>query len=386
MKPVVIVGTGLAGYTAAREFRKHDGDTPLVIVTADDGTSYSKPMLSNAFARGKTAAALAQASAEDMATQLAAEVRTQRRVAALDAEARTLTLDDGETLAAERIVLALGARQADPGLAGDAAEKVLAVNDLASYGRVRAALEDARRVVLIGGGLIGCEFANDWIGAGYDITVIESSAGPMGTMLPPEAGDHLRRSLVNAGINLVCGRAVAAVEQAHEGLVVRDDAGDGYAADVVVRAIGLRPNTALTAAAGLAVGRGIRTDRTLQTSAPGIYALGDCAEVDGVLLPFILPINHCARALGATLAGQPTEVDYPVMPVIVKTPACPIQLYAPPPEVAGDWQETAAEDGVRGEFLDGEGRPRGFVLTGAAVQEKSEYGRRVSGYFANRGS
>lgn len=384
MKPVVIVGSGLAGYNTAREFRKHDDQTPLIIVTADDGTSYSKPMLSNALARGKMPAQLAQATAQQMADQLGAELLTERRVTRLDTAQRTLELDNGRRLEAGRIVLAIGAHQAEPKLDGDAVDTVFAINDLDAYARVREALEGARRVVLIGGGLIGCEFANDWAGAGYDITVIEPCDWPMGTMLPPSAGAHLRRALGGAGVNVTCGRAATAVEHGDDGLIVRDDAGEAHAADVVVRALGLRPNTELAAAARLETGRGIRTDRALETSAPGIHALGDCAEVDGVVLPFVLPLNHCARALGATLAGDRTEVDYPVMPVIAKTPACPIQLYAPPAGVAGEWHERADDDGVRGEFRDTAGRLRGFVLTGAAVQDKGQYVEQVPGYFANR--
>lgn len=384
MKPVVIVGTGLAGYTTAREFRKHDDQTPLIIVTADDGTSYSKPMLSNALARGKTAAELAQATADQMAQQLGAELVTERRVTELDADERILTLDDGRSIEAARIVLGIGAHQAQPELDGNAVDEVFAVNDLDAYARVRQALDGARRVVLIGGGLIGCEFANDWVGAGYEVTVIEPCDWPMGTMLPETAGVHLRRALGDAGVNVLCGRAATAVERGDDELVVHDDTGARHAADVVVRALGLRPNTALAAAAGLETGRGIRTDRALETSAPGIHALGDCAEVDGIVLPFVLPLNHCARALGPTLAGERTEVDYPVMPVIAKTPSCPIQLYAPPAGVAGEWQERADDDGVRGEFRDDAGRLRGFVLTGAAVQEKGQYVDQVPGYFANR--
>ena len=383
MKPVVIVGTGLAGYTTAREFRKHDTETPLVLVTADDGTSYSKPMLSNAFARGKTPGDLAMASAADMAAQLDADIRTHRRVETLDAGARRLTLDDGASIEAARIVLGIGAAQIDPGLAGDGVADVHAVNDLGSYAAVRSALADARRVVLIGGGLIGCEFANDWLRAGYEVTVLDPCDYPMGTMLPPLAGESLRSALTGQGVRFVAGRAGRAVERDGGALVVHDDAGGRHPADVVVRAIGLRPQTGLARAAGLDTNRGISTDRALETSAPGIHALGDCAEVDGVVLPFIMPINHCARALGATLAGERTEVDYPVMPVIAKTPCCPVQLYAPPATVAGEWSEEQTEGGTRSLFRDASGRLRGFCLTGAAVQEKGEWIPQVPRTFDN---
>ena len=92
----------------------------------------------------------------------------------------------------------------------------------------------------------------------------------------------------------------------------------------------LRPRTSLAHEAGLAVNRGIVTNRLLATSAPNVHALGDCAEVDGHTLPYVMPIMQQARALAATLAGTPTPVLYPAMPVIVKTPACPTVVCPPP--------------------------------------------------------
>ncbi len=261
MHPVVIVGTGHAGYAAAREFRKHDATTPLVMVTADDGTSYTKPMLSNAMARGKTPAELAQASATEMGEQLDARMITHARVTSIDAANRRLHFSDGGELDAAKIVLGIGANQIDPHLSGDGAEDVLAVNDLDSYARAREALEHARRVVLIGGGLIGCEFANDWVNAGYEVTIIEALDYPMGRALPPQAGAALRSALLDTGVNVVTGRKVTAVERDGEGLVVVDDGDERHPADVAVRALGLRPRTRLAEEAGIEVGQGIRTDR-----------------------------------------------------------------------------------------------------------------------------
>ncbi|MDZ7828588.1 MAG: FAD-dependent oxidoreductase [Halofilum sp. (in: g-proteobacteria)] len=238
---------------------------------------------------------------------------------------------------------------------------------------------------MIGGGLIGCEFANDWSKAGYEVTILEPLDRPLGRMLPPLGGEALAASLRDAGVQLVTGRAAAAIDRRDGGLVVRDDAGEEYPADVVVRAIGLRAHTRLAADAGLATNRAIVTDRFLETSAPGIFALGDCAEVDGIHLPFIMPIQQCARALGPTLAGNRTEVDYPVMPVIAKTPACPVQLYGPPAAVEGEWQEEQVEGGgTRSLFHDRDGNLRGFALTGAAVQEKGHWAKQVPGWFDNR--
>jgi rubredoxin-NAD+ reductase len=319
-----------------------------------------------------------------MAADLDAEIRTRTRVTALDPADRRLMLDDGSVLEASRIALGLGADQADPGLAGDGADAVHAVNDLANYARVREALTDARRVVLIGGGLIGCEFANDWVKAGLEVTIIEPCSYPMGTMLPPAAGAQLRQALTGQGVRFVGGRAGQAVERASDGLVVHDNAGERHPADVVVRAIGLRPRTRLASEAGLDTGRGIATDRYLATSGAGIHAMGDCAEVDGVVLPFVMPINHCARALAATLTGEPTPVEYPVMPVIAKTSCCPVQLYQPPHGIDGDWSEEDLDGGTRSLFYAADGALRGFCLTGTAVREKGHWSQQVPPVFDNR--
>src|SRR6185295_6964404 len=129
------------------------------------------------------------------------------------------------------------------------------------------------------------------------------------------------------------------------------DDGTMLTADVVLSAIGLRPNCELAQAAGLAVNCGIVVDRNLLTSVPDVYALGDCAEVGGLVLPFIMPITHAARALSATLAGKPSPLTYPAMPVLVKTHACPTIVSPPAPGAAGEWQVTQDPEGVRSLYV-----------------------------------
>ena len=141
-------------------------------------------------------------------------------------------------------------------------------------------------------------------------------------------------------------------------------------ADVVLSAIGLRPRTLLAQAAGIPVGRGIQTNGLLETGAPNVYAMGDCAEVEGLNLPYVQPLMVQARALAATLTGTPTAVVYPAMPVMVKTPAHPVAVLPPKPGVAGGWKVECGEAGICALHTDAAGRLQGFVLTG------SETGRR----------
>ncbi|MBI3935991.1 MAG: FAD-dependent oxidoreductase, partial [Betaproteobacteria bacterium] len=275
MDPVVVIGSGLAGYNAAREFRRLDKQTPLLVVTADSGEFYSKPMLSNALAAGKTPEAIPLSSAGQMAAQLAAAVRTRARVSALDTTRREVIID-GESIRYSKLVLALGAGQIRVPLAGDAADTVMTVNSLDDYARLRAAIQDKRRIAIVGAGLIGCEFANDLAANGYQVDVIDVAAQPLPRLLPPAGAEMLRRSLAGLGVTWHLGTTVASVERAADGLHVTLANGDTIQADAVLSAVGLKPETGLARAAGLAVSRGIQVNRMLQTSAPQVYALGDC--------------------------------------------------------------------------------------------------------------
>lgn len=377
MPSIVILGTGLAGYTVAREFRKLDTASTLTLVTRDDGSFYSKPVLSNALAQKKSAAQIALNSAVDMARQLHATIHTHIAVRAIDAQARTVATENGPTLTYDRLVLALGADPIRLPLAGDAADRVLSINDLADYARFRTALDGQRRVVILGAGLIGCEFANDLRGAGIEVEVIDPAPQPLGRLLPAQSAAFLRAALETAGVRFHFGTTAQAVHRDAAGLRVTLANGESLATDVVLSAIGLKPRIALAQQSGLNVNRGIVTDARLATGVEGVYALGDCAEVAGFNLPFVLPIMQAGRALAKTLAGTPTPVQYPAMPVVVKTPACPTVVCPPPPGVDGQWTETAGATGVRAVFYDAANRLRGFALVGAATQEKQALAKEI---------
>jgi rubredoxin-NAD+ reductase len=166
-------------------------------------------------------------------------------------------------------------------------------------------------------------------------------------------------------------KGVKSIDAAEKGYRLTLTDGTVLEADVVLSAIGLRPRLALAQAAGLSVNRGIVVDRYLKTSADDIYALGDCAEVEGLVLPFVMPLMSAGRALAKTLAGQQTAVTYPAMPVVVKTPACPMVVSPPAVGIKGEWQIEANEKDVKALFYSKEQKLAGFVLTGAKVAEKN---------------
>lgn len=374
--PVVIVGSGLAGWNLAREFRKLDKQTPLVVVSRDGAGFYSKPMLSNALASNKSAQTLLMKPADKMAAEVGATVLDRTEVLGIDVPARTLSLSGGRTQPWRDLVLALGADPIRLPLAGDAAADVLSVNDLDDYARFADALAGVRRVALLGAGLIGCEFANDLLARGLQPVVLDLADRPLARLLPPDASAWMRARLEAAGVSFLLGASAQRVDKAP---------GDGAQgrlrltlsdartldADLVLSAVGLAPRVALARAAGLAVQRGVVVDRHLSTSAAHIHAIGDCAEVEGLNLPYVMPLMAQARALAATLAGTPTPLVYPVMPVTVKTPACPAVVCPPGPGAAGQWQVTQDDAGCEAVFRDEADRTLGFALLGSATARKA---------------
>lgn len=369
--PVVIVGSGLAGYAVARELRKLNAEVAIVMLSADHGGFYSKPMLSNALSSGKTPGSILNGDAAQMAAQLKISIRPHCRVIAIDPAGCAVALADGEKIGYDRLVLAVGADQIHLPLSGDGVAKILTINDLDDYKKFRDTLTGKKRISIIGAGLIGCEFANDLATAGYHVDVIDIGAQPLGRLLPPAGGAFIRQRLEAAGVVFHLSATTQSVDLAHEKLRLTFASGESIESDIILSAVGLRARTQLAASAGIPVNRGIVVNRLLQTQFNDIYAVGDCAEVEGKVLPFVMPITHAARALAATLAGNPTQVRYPAMPVIVKTPACPAVVSPPDFNIKGEWHVEADQNGVKALYRDETGRLLGYALLGAATQEKN---------------
>lgn len=374
--PVVIVGTGLAGYNLAKEFRKLDSETPLLLISADDGRSYSKPMLSTGFGKNKDADGLAMAEAGAMAEQLKAGIRTHTRITGIDPGNKRLWIGE-EAVSYCDLVLAWGADTIRVPVEGDAQDAIFPINDLEDYARFRAASAGKRRVLILGAGLIGCEFANDLSLGGLEVELVAPCEQVMPGLLHPAAAAAVQAGLESLGARFHLGPVLARLDHGENGLDALLSDGTRISCDLVVSAVGLRPRTEMAVAAGLAVNRGVVVDRELRTSHSNVYALGDCAEVDGLNLLYVMPLMACARALAKTLAGNPTAVAYGPMPVTVKTPVCPLVVSPPPRGLEGNWTVEGSGSDIKALCRDATGRLLGYALTGAAVQEKLALNREL---------
>lgn len=316
-----------------------------------------------------------------MAEQLNAEIRTHTRISGIDAGHRQLWIGE-EAVPYRDLVLALGAEVIRVPVAGDAPEAIFSINDLEDYARFRAAAAGKQRVLILGVGLIGCEFANDLSLAGYQVELVAPCEQVMPGLLPAAAATAVQAGLESLGARFHLGPVLTHLQRSDTGLQAQLSDGTQVACDLVLSAVGLRPRTDLAAAAGLTINRGVVVDRQLHSSHANIYALGDCAEVDGLNLLYVMPLMACARALAQTLNGTPTAVSYGPMPITVKTPACPLVVSPPPHGAAGEWHVDGGGADIKALCHDAQGGLLGYALSGTAVQEKLVLNRQLPALMA----
>ncbi|MDA0183889.1 molybdopterin-dependent oxidoreductase [Solirubrobacter phytolaccae] len=305
---VLIVGAGMAGNAVAETVLAHEPSWRVTLIGREDDAPYNRVLLSQALAGDIEDARLALRQSDGTTLRLGAAVRS------LDLRARAVELADGGVLAYDELVLATGSAPWLPPVPGLDRPGVFAFRSLADMRAIRDAAATARRAVVVGGGLLGLEAARGLSEQGVEVTVVHLADRLMELQLDPLAARLLERRIRALGIDVLCGRRTEAVTgaaasaaarpAAHAHVVTLDD-GTALPADLVVFATGIRPEVGLARDAGLEVGRGILVDDNLRTSAPGVWAVGECAEHRGVVYGLWAPVLEQARAAGAAIAGRP---------------------------------------------------------------------------------
>jgi len=367
--PIVIIGSGLAGYTLVREIRKGDPNIPIRLITADDGRYYSKPNLSTALTHNKTSVQLALFSAEKFAAQQNIEIITHTIITAINPDTKTCVTTQGE-FNYSSLILACGAKPIQLPNTTSAYH----VNNLADYQQFREAITNKKHIAIIGTGLVGCEFANDLINANYQVSMISPDQYPLARLLPKIAGDKLKEAFLEKGVNFYLEKSVTSTTQNQ----IHLDNNNIINVDIILSAVGLQPEIVLAKKSNIHTNKGIVVDQYLQTNQADIYALGDCAEVQGKLMPYVAPLSVGARALAKTLLNQPTEVIYPPMPIYIKTPAYPMVVLLPPDNLQGEWQIQTDKNAVKSLFYDHKNALSGFILTATATVEAAELIKQIA--------
>ncbi|VTM88833.1 Nitric oxide reductase FlRd-NAD(+) reductase [Raoultella ornithinolytica] len=354
---IVIIGSGFAARQLVKNIRKQDTHIPLTLIAADSMDEYNKPDLSHVVSRGQRADDLTLQTAGEFAEQYHLRLFPYTWVSDLDAAAKVVKSQDREWRY-DKLVLATGAAPFIPPVPGH--ELMLTLNSQREYGAAQSQLHDAQRVLIVGGGLIGCELAMDFCRAGKAVTVVDNSASVLSALMPPEVSSRLQHRLTDMGVHLMLKTQLEGLEQTADGIRVSLDRQRSVTVDAVVAAAGLRPETALARHAGLMIRRGVVVNSRLQTSDPAIYALGDCAEINGSVLPFLQPILLSAMCLAKNLLSQANELTLPPMLVKVKTPDLPLHLAGETQRDDLTWNLVAAKEGVVAKGVDAANQLRAF--------------------------
>ncbi|SCC71872.1 rubredoxin-NAD+ reductase [Acinetobacter albensis] len=365
IEPIVIIGSGHAGYQLATALRNQSKNVSITLFTADDGGIYSKPSLSNALALGRDGESLVRETALSWEQRLNVRVYAHTYVKHIDRVNKKIHTSIGE-YPYGRLVLATGASPITIPIQGDTSD-VYSVNDLADYRLFREKLVDKHHVTILGDGLIGCEFANDLAAHGLKVTVVGLGQSAMGRLIPEELGHALQNALSRIGVEWKLQNSIQSIQSVNNRYQVQLQDGQLLETDLILSAIGLRPNINLAQATGLNTSRGICTSLDHRTSDVSIFALGDCAEVEGQWMPYISPINQAIPALTDNLLGKAQKTQLQESPVIVKTPILPLSLL--PPMGDGKWLVEQHDGEWSAGFYDATGKLTGFALLGRQLQQ-----------------
>lgn len=275
----VIVGASLTGANAAQTLREEGFAGRVVLVGAEAELPYERPPLSKGYLLGNDERDSVFVHEADWYPQHSVELRLGRRAEHLDRAARTLRLDDGETLTYTKLLLATGAEPRALDLPGADLDGVHLLRRIDDCDRLAAALRGGGRVAVIGAGWIGLETAAAARELGCEVTVFEPQPTPLHAALGAEMGGFFADLHRRHGVDLRLGTGIAELRgtNGRVGTVIGTD-GSEVAADTVIAAVGARPVTALAESAGLATDNGVLVDASLRTEDPDVYAAGDVAN------------------------------------------------------------------------------------------------------------
>ena len=299
---MVIVGAGAAGHYAAETLRQSGFRGSIQLLGRDPSVPYDRPNLSKDFLAGTASEDWIPLRPRAYYEEKSIHLETGADVSRLDLPGRQVVMADGRRVPFDRMLLATGADPVPLAVPGADAPHVHLLRTLEDCRRLIAALGQAKRVALVGSGFIGLEAAASLRARGLEVAVVSPDAAPLGRVVGPEVSAFLRRLHEQHGVTFHLQESVARIEAD----AVVTVSGRRVPAELVLVAIGVRPATALAAAAGLAIDNGILVDEHLETSVPGVFAAGDAARYPEPRSGKRIRVEHWAVAqkMGAVAAAN----------------------------------------------------------------------------------
>lgn len=277
-KRVVIAGAGHAAGQVVTSLLQHKYDGQIVLIGDEPYLPYQRPPLSKKFLAGEMSAERLYVKPASFYEDAGVEINLDTTITAIDRDEKRLCVADGEDVAYDKLVLALGSRVRRLPVDGAGLKRVYYLRSIADVERIRKKMEPGRRLVIIGAGYIGLEVAAVAQQAGLDVTVVEMADRVMSRVVSPEISDFYQIEHTNQGVRLRLSTGVAALNGRKRVKSVTTSEGEDLPADLVVIGVGIQPNTELATSAALDVDDGIVVDDHCRTSDPDIFAVGDCTS------------------------------------------------------------------------------------------------------------
>jgi 3-phenylpropionate/trans-cinnamate dioxygenase ferredoxin reductase component len=307
---LVIVGGGPAGFSTARAYREAGGRGRVTMLTSEPYAPYNRPPLTKDYLRGESSREDLALESEGWYDENAVELRLVTTVAALDRERRIVATDDGEEIPYDACVLATGSEPVRLPVPGADDPEILVMRTIENSTRLQKQVGKGDRAVVVGSGFIGCEAAASLSLRGAEVTLISLEESPQRERLGQEVGKRIEGWLRDYGVDLRLGKGIDGIERTDGGYEVSLEDGDTVNTGTVLFGTGVAPRTQLAAKAGLEVDRGVITDSSMRTSAPGIFAVGDIAQAYNESAGRHLSVEHWGDALehgriaGTVIAGS----------------------------------------------------------------------------------
>ena len=332
---LIIIGAGMASGRVIEHLVEANADYDITLFNAEPRGNYNRIMLSPVLSGEKTYEEIITHD-DDFYSDNNVTCRFGEKIVAIDRAAKTVTAENGDVLAYDKLLFGTGSNPFMIPLPGHNLDGVIAYRDLEDTHLMMSMGRD-NKVVVIGGGLLGLEAAAGMAARGVDVTVVHIMGHLMERQLDEAAGYLLKKSLEAKGITIKLAANSKEIlgENGKVRALLLDD-GTELPCDLLVMAVGIRPNVQLAQEAGLAVGKGIHVDDQMLTSDEDVFAVGECVEHDGALFGLVAPLYDQAKVVAKTLMGQAAAFQQKTLSTKLKVTGC--DLFS-----AGD-------------FADGEGR------------------------------
>jgi nitrite reductase (NADH) large subunit len=303
MERLVVVGNGMAGMACVEQILRHDHGFRITVFGDETHVNYNRIQLSSVLAGEKDVDEIVLNSLE-WYRENSIDLRLGVRITGVDPVARTVTGDDGSVTPYDKLLLATGSSALIPPIAGSDKDGVFCFRNLKDTQALLERAQPGLKAVVIGGGLLGLEAARGLQLRGADVTVVHLMSSLMERQLDPAGGAYLQEKIEAMGVKVLLSHSTTSIlgDGRTEGISFVN--GYRMEADLVVIAVGIRPNAGLARVAGLTVNRGIVVNDYMETSDPAIFAVGECVEHNGIVYGLVAPLYEQGKVLAATITGN----------------------------------------------------------------------------------